>query len=68
MGKLAQIIFLADAIEPGREYPGVEELRAIARDGLRCAVAACLKGQLAYLAQNGRLIHPRGVATYNSFI
>ncbi len=68
MGRLAQIIFLADAIEPTREYPGVEELRRIAKDGLRVAVGECLRMQLVHLASQGHLIHPRAVATYNSFI
>jgi len=68
MGRLAQIIFLADAIEPTREYPDVDGLRAIAKDGLRVAVAACLRQQITYLASQGHLIHPRAVATYNSFI
>ncbi len=68
MGKLAQIIFVADAIEPGRDYPGIDELREVSRQGLRTAVAACLKAQLAYMVETGQLIHPRSVATYNSFI
>lgn len=68
MGKLAQIIFVADAIEPGREYPGVEELREVSRQGLRTAVATCLKSQLTHLIATGQLIHPRSLATYNSFI
>ena len=68
MGRLAQIIFVADAIEPTRDYPGVEELRRIAREGLRTAVAACLRAQILYLAGEGQMIHPRAVASYNSFI
>jgi predicted HD superfamily hydrolase involved in NAD metabolism len=68
MGKLAQIVFVADAIEPGREYPGVEELRDVSRSGLRTAVAACLRAQLQHLVTSDQLIHPRSVATYNSFI
>lgn len=68
MGKLAQVIFIADAIEPGRSYPAVDELREASRAGLRTAMAAILRAQVGYLASHGFLIHPKMVAAYNSFV
>lgn len=68
MGPLAQIVFIADAIEAGRDYPGVDELREASRTGLRTAMATVLRMQVGYLASRGYLIHPKMVAAYNSFV
>lgn len=68
MGKLAQILFIADAIEPGRDYPGVDELREASRTGLRTAMATILRAQVRHFAEQGFLIHPKMVAAYNSFV
>ena len=34
MGRLAQVIYIADLIAPGRDFPSVERLREIARNDL----------------------------------
>lgn len=68
MGPLAQIVFISDAIEAGRDYPGVDDLREASRNGLRTAMATVLRAQVGYLANRGYLIHPKMVAAYNSFV
>lgn len=49
MTKLDKIIFLADAIEPKRSYPGVDELRKLALKDLDEAVLYSLNGTIKSL-------------------
>lgn len=49
MTKLDKIIFLADAIEPKRSYPGVEKLRELAHKNLDQAVLFSLNGTIKSL-------------------
>ncbi len=37
MSLVEKIIFLADAIEPGRNYPGVDEIRKLAYEDIDAA-------------------------------
>ncbi len=53
MTKLEKIIYLADAIEPNREYDGVEDLREIARKGLDEAVLRSLENTIAFIEKKG---------------
>lgn len=68
MGLLDKIIFVADAIEPNRNYPGVEEIRKIAFDDLDLAVLMSMDKTLAYILSNGNLIHPDTVNARNYII
>lgn len=56
--KLDKVIYLADMIEPGRSYPGVEELRALARENLDAAVREGLFSTIRYVRENGQPVHP----------
>ena len=51
MGPLAQVLFVADAIEPGRGYDGVEKLRLAASIDLSLAVAATADASIEYLLE-----------------
>lgn len=67
MNSLGRLLFVADMVEPGRDYPGVENLRRLAADDPGEALRACIKSRLAYLLENGFLIHPRIIFAYNAF-
>ncbi len=54
MTRLEQIIYLADTLEPGRTFPGVQELRSSAYEDLDKAMYQCLSRTLLYLQQEGR--------------
>lgn len=56
MTTLDKIIFLADAIEPGRKYPSVDELRTAPT--LDSAVLLALSRSICYITNNGGKIHP----------
>lgn len=53
MTTLEKIVYLADMIEPTREYPGVDEIRAAAELDLDRAVLLALERTIAYLRERG---------------
>lgn len=62
MSDLSKIIFVADMIEPGRNFKGIEELRNKAYDGLDNAVAACINSTIYFNNLRDRKIHPNAYA------
>lgn len=58
MTTLDKAVFLADAIEPGRDFPGVADLRAAAETGLDDALRLYVDGELRLLAARGGSVHP----------
>jgi len=65
MTLLDKIIFVADKAEPGRVFPGVQELREMMWRNLDRALLWCLDAAIIMSARNGKLIHPRAVNTRN---
>jgi len=57
MSLLDNIIFLADYIEPGRSFAGVDTVRVLARQNLRTALLAAYDQTLAHLITKRGLIH-----------
>lgn len=67
MGGVAQAVYVADALEPGRMYPGAEEGRRLAEVDLRRAVAQVAAQTLRYLEQNGMPVDSRTKETFEAF-
>jgi predicted HD superfamily hydrolase involved in NAD metabolism len=65
MGRLETILYVADAIEPGRSYDGVERLRRLAGEDLEQAALAVSDSTMHYLLNAGMLLHPRTLLTRN---
>ena len=53
MTLLEKIVYLADCIEPGRDYPSVEKLRSLALLDIDAAMAMALERSLAYIRERG---------------
>lgn len=68
MSRLDQVIFVSDAIEPNRRYPGVEALRDVAEQSLELAVVATLRQSIQHLLNKSVRIFPLTIATYNDFV
>lgn len=68
MTLLEKIIFLADYIEPGRNFPGVDEVRALARENLDLAMIKALANTISFLLEKKQLIYPDTIHTYNDLI
>lgn len=58
MSRLEKIIFLADAIEPGRKYPTVEETRRLAYKNLDQACISSLERTVEYIKSRGEYMDP----------
>ena len=58
MSLLEKIIFLADSIEPGRNYPGVEAIRETAKTDLDRACLMCLERTIDYINDKGYYLDP----------
>ena len=63
MGPLALALFVADKIEPGREQPGVEDLRALASVSLHQAARAALEDSISYNERRDGPAHPKSRQT-----
>jgi predicted HD superfamily hydrolase involved in NAD metabolism len=62
MGDAAKIIYCADKIEPGRDYPGADRLRRIAPEGLKPLCREIVSSTVDYLNSLGRAVHPATLA------
>ncbi|MDO5110714.1 MAG: nicotinate-nucleotide adenylyltransferase [Clostridia bacterium] len=58
MTKLEKIIYLADKIEPNRDFAGVEAIREAARRGLDYGVLACMDRSIDYVHALDKALHP----------
>jgi len=54
MTMLEKIVYLADTIEPGRDFPSVKKLRKLANEDLDAAMAMALEYSLSYIAERGQ--------------
>lgn len=68
MSKLEQVIYMADYIEPGRDFPGVEEARQITLASLSAGVIYQTKQTLQYLIEHNKAVYPKTIATYNAWV
>lgn len=65
MSDLAKLVFIADMIEEGRDYEGVDELRKIYEEqDLDASFSACLKEEFIHLKNKGQRIY---IETINAF-
>ena len=67
MTLLEQIIYLADYIEPTRDFPGVERLRKLAYEDLRAAMILGLEMGLEEIRAEGREPHDNSVRALEWF-
>lgn len=66
MTPLDKIIYFADMIEPNRNYPGVEKLRALAETAeLDEILLTALSESIIFVVQKNSLVHPDTVAARN---
>lgn len=68
MTLLEKVIYLADYIEPGRHFPGVDEVREIAKTSLTDALIASMKNTIVFLLKKNQPVFPDTFDTYNHLI
>ncbi len=68
MTLLEKILYLADFIEEGRRYEGVEFIRKAAYSNLERALLAAVDMTIKSVVARGLLLHPRSVAFRNRLL
>ncbi|KAB3533117.1 bis(5'-nucleosyl)-tetraphosphatase (symmetrical) YqeK [Alkaliphilus serpentinus] len=68
MSNLEKIIYLADFIEVGRDYPGVDDLRIVAEESLDKAVLQALNNTIKYVLSIDKLLHPNTIYARNELM
>jgi len=66
--KMDKIISVADLIEETRDYPGVEDLRQIAEDGLDNVFLKVLVRVISHVLERNQLLHINSVLVYNNLL
>jgi predicted HD superfamily hydrolase involved in NAD metabolism len=57
MSTLEKVIWLADYIEPGRKFPGVDAIRDLARRDLDGALLKAIDSTICFVVSRGWLLH-----------
>ncbi len=58
MTLLEKIIYIADMVEAGRDFPGVEALREMAETDLDSALTASIRQCVEHVKSKGSVLHP----------
>lgn len=61
MSTLEKIIYIADYIEPSRDFPGVDELRKMAFEDLDKALLKAFDNTIKFVIEKGELLHKNTV-------
>ncbi|MCM0583337.1 bis(5'-nucleosyl)-tetraphosphatase (symmetrical) YqeK [Weissella diestrammenae] len=67
MSPLSQVLYMADYVEAGRDFPGVSEVRALAMTDLKASVGWQAAHTLAYLINQRVSVYPMALLTYNAW-
>ncbi len=68
MCKLDKIVYLADLIEPKRNFSGVKKLRFYAARDLDIALFESMKASLLRVIKSDKAIHPKTIDAYNHLL
>ena len=65
MSLLNKIIYIADMIEPMRDFSGVDKLRKTAYEDIDKAFIMGLKQSIVFNAEKNKIIHPDTISAWN---
>lgn len=68
MTKLEKVIYLADYIEPGRHFPGVDDVRELAKTNLDQALIRSIQNTIVFLLKKEQAVYPNTFYTYNDLV
>ncbi|WP_223067196.1 bis(5'-nucleosyl)-tetraphosphatase (symmetrical) YqeK [Paenibacillus caui] len=68
MSLLDKIVCLADYIEPGRNFPGVDTIRELAKHNLEDALVAGFDSTISFLLEKRKVIFPLTVLARNDLV
>lgn len=68
MTLLDKVLCLADYIEPGRHFPGVDDMRKLAETDVNKALLAGFDSTIAFLVHKGKKLFPLSVLARNGLL
>lgn len=68
MTTMEKIIYIADVIEEGRHFPGIDEIRSLVYTDLDKAILVSCNNTISYIVDRDLLIHPLTVILRNSIL
>jgi predicted HD superfamily hydrolase involved in NAD metabolism len=68
MSPLEKLIYISDMIEPGRNFPGVDELREKAAENFNTAMEACIYQSVQFLVNKRVPVFPDSIDCYNQHV
>jgi predicted HD superfamily hydrolase involved in NAD metabolism len=68
MSRLEKIIFVADYVEPSRQFAAADELRALAYEDLEGAFRRALKQKVDFIRSEGKVIHERAIRALEFYL
>lgn len=68
MTVLDKIIYVADMVEPGRNFTGLEYLSSVAANDLDKALLLCLDMAIINCINKSRLLHPQSIKVRNYYL
>lgn len=67
MNKIEMIVYLADYIEPGREFKGLDEVRKASKSDLQYACWIVARNTINHLIRKEATVYPDSIHAYNDF-
>ena len=68
MSSVAEVVFLADYLEPMRNFEGVDDLRQAAEESLERGMRESIAQNIEYLVRSRKAICPDSIRCYNDYI
>lgn len=68
MSPLEKILYVADMIEPNRQFPGVDLLRQQSTNGLDYAMKVCITHSITFLIKKNQPVFPDAIHCYNDLV
>lgn len=68
MSSLEKLIYIADYVEPLREFPGVDEMRKMVYEDLDKTMIFAFDSTIKYVIDKGQMIHPDSIQGRNHLI
>ena len=68
MSELGKLVFVADMVERGRDYQGVEKLRELFKKDFERCFIECLKEELQHLINKKSVIYEETINAYEYYV
>ena len=68
MDRLEKVVYLADYIEKGRDFPAADKIRQAALEDLDLALLEAVEFAIRSVLERGLMLHPRSVAFRNELV